>query len=244
MSETRPKIRLFVESELANGQTVQLAGPQAHYLRSVMRLGPGDAIAVFNGVDGEWRATVDDLRKSGGSLCIADQLRPQTEEPDVWLLFAPVKRAAVDFLVQKATELGVSRLVPVVTRRTVVERANVDRLRAVAIEAAEQSHRLSVPEIATPLPLDRVIDEWPAQRPLIFCDEAGGPPLAAVLRDRADSFHAPAILIGPEGGFDEMERKWLGELPFSTAVSLGPRILRAETAALAALAIWQGLIAG
>lgn len=240
MADTRPKIRLFVPAPLAAGEQIMLSPPQAHYLRHVMRVGAGDAVALFNGTDGEWRATVGLIGKRAAEATVEKQLRPQTADVDVWLMFAPIKRHAIDMLVQKATELGAARLLPVTTRRTVSERVNVDRLRAIAVEAAEQCGRLSVPDLAAAQALDRAVDGWPDGRVLVFCDETGGRPLTEALADRGAAQQA-AILIGPEGGFEPGERDWLRDLPFVMPVSLGPRILRAETAALAALALWQAI---
>ncbi|HZD26772.1 MAG TPA: 16S rRNA (uracil(1498)-N(3))-methyltransferase [Alphaproteobacteria bacterium] len=236
MNETRPKIRLHVAAPLGPGMAAPLSAGQAHYLRSVMRLAPGAVVAAFNAEDGEWRARVERLDRKGGKLAPEVQLPPPAAEPDLWLLFAPVKRAPVDFLVQKATELGVSRLIPVETRRTVVERVNLERLSAIAIEAAEQCGRLSVPEVAPAQALDAALDGWPAGRPLYYCDPENGRPMLMSIEAGET---AAALLVGPEGGFDERERGWLSALTFARPVGLGPRVLRAETAALAALALWQ-----
>jgi 16S rRNA (uracil1498-N3)-methyltransferase len=236
MSETRPKIRLYVAADLAAGATCTLEAGQAHYLRNVMRLATGAEVAVFNGRDGEWRAAVQRLERSGGMLEMSECLRPQTDGPDLWLLFAPLKRQAVDFLAQKATELGVSRLQPVRTLYTNKDRVNEQRLASVVAEAAEQSGRLTVPEVRPAVGLERAIDNWPGDRTLFHCDETGRGETAFA----AMSGGGPgALLIGPEGGFDERERRWLADLPFVRPISLGPRVLRAETAALAALTLWQ-----
>lgn len=241
----RLRARLHVEAPLAAGLPVTLGGEQAHYLRNVLRLEPGAAIALFNGRDGEWAARVAALGKRGGELAVERRLRPQRAEPDLWLAFAPIKRARIDFLAEKATELGASALLPVITRHTAMTRVNVDRLRAHALEAAEQTERLSVPEVREPQPLDRLLADWPAGRRLLICDETGGgPPIAAALSALDDTARAApwAILIGPEGGFALSELDALRKLPFVTAVGLGPRILRADTAAVAALACWQALL--
>jgi len=237
MSETR----LYVTADLAAGLALELAPPQAHYLRSVLRLAPGAAVALFNGRDGEWLARIDRFGKNAGTLIVGEQRRPQDAPGDLWLLFAPVKRARIDFLVEKATELGVSALYPVATERTIVERVNLDRLAANAIEAAEQTERLSVPEIRPPQPLHRVLDGWSAPRRLLLCDESGtAPPIAEVLA------RAPAgplaVLVGPEGGFTQTELDAFRKLSFVSPVGLGPRVLRADTAALAALAVLQALV--
>jgi 16S rRNA (uracil1498-N3)-methyltransferase len=234
------KARLYVSGELAAGVAITLQEAQAHYLKNVLRLEPGAAVALFNGRDGEWAARIDGFAKRTGTLTLLERRRPQAPDPDLWLLFAPLKRARVDFLVEKATELGVSRLCPVVTRRTIAERINLDRLRAHAIEAAEQTERLSVPVLTEPEPLDRVVAGWPAGRRLLLCDESGSaPPIAAVLQEsRAEAW---AVLVGPEGGFAETELDALRKLSFVSPVGLGPRVLRADTAAVAALAVLQAL---
>jgi 16S rRNA (uracil1498-N3)-methyltransferase len=233
-------IRLFVTSPLANGAAVELGQEQAHYLKNVMRLGEGDAVALFNGSGGEFRARIESFGKRAARLVVEEQLRAQSAEPDLWLVFSPIKRARIDYLVEKATELGASALVPVITRHTHVERLNLDRLRAHAIEAAEQSERLTVPRIEEPRALDDVLADWDASRRIMLCDESRtAPPAAAALA--RESAKAWAVLIGPEGGFAETELDALRKLPFVSAVSLGPRILRADTAALAGLAVLQAL---
>jgi 16S rRNA (uracil1498-N3)-methyltransferase len=197
-------------------------------------------VALFNGRDGEWRARIDTIGKGWASLQLTEQSLPQPVEPDIWLLFAPIKRGRVDFLVQKATELGVSILLPTTTRRTVVERINLVRLGTTAAEAAEQCRRLSVPELRPVQSLEKVLASWPEERRLLFCDEAGGPPAIEAMTGQEP---APwAILIGPEGGFDPDESQALRERPFVVPMSLGPRILRAETAAVAALSLWQAVL--
>jgi 16S rRNA (uracil1498-N3)-methyltransferase len=237
-------VRLFIPSPLTNGVAVELGQEQAHYLKNVMRLGEGDAVALFNGSDGEFCARIESFGKRAASLTLEEQTRAQTPEPDLWLAFAPIKRARIDYLVEKATELGASALVPVITRHTHVERLNLDRLRAHAIEAAEQSERLTVPRIDEPRALDDVLAGWDASRRIMLCDESGrAPPVAAALAglNSNSSGAAWAVLIGPEGGFAETELDALRKLPFVSAVSLGPRILRADTAALAGLAVLQAL---
>ena len=235
-----PKTRLFVSTDLAGGLSVGLEPSQAHYVKTVLRLGPGAVVALFNGRDGEWLGRVDDTGKGWCSIALFEQSRAQEPPPDLWLLFAPVKRGRIDFLVEKATELGVAALYPVFTRRSVVERVNLDRLRANAIEAAEQTERLSVPLLAEPEPLERLVARWPAERRLLLCDESGtAPPIAEVLAGTAAE--CAAVLVGPEGGFAETELDALRKLPFVSPVGLGPRVLRADTAALAALAVLQAL---
>jgi 16S rRNA (uracil1498-N3)-methyltransferase len=232
--------RLFVTSPLAEGAAVELGPEQAHYLRNVMRLGDGDAVALFNGSDGEFRARIQRLGKRTAHLLVEERLRAQQAEADLWLVFAPIKRARIDYLVEKATELGASALVQVITRHTHVERLNLDRLRAHAIEAAEQSERLTVPRIEEPRALDDVLAAWDASRRIMLCDESGTAPPASVALANQNAA-AWAVLIGPEGGFAETELDALRKLPFVSPVSLGPRILRADTAALAGLAVLQAL---
>ena len=233
--------RLHVATPLDDAATVAVTEAQAHYLRNVLRLGPGDELALFNGRDGEWRARIESADKKAATLALVEQTRPQRNEPDVWLVFAPIKRARIDFLAQKATELGVAVLWPVMTRRTIVDRVNLDRLAANAIEAAEQSDRLTIPEVRELEKLDLVLDAWPEDRPLILCDEThSGQPLAEALSDdHLSSTNTVGFVIGPEGGFAEEELDRLRSLPFVKPVSLGPRLLRADTAALAVVAAWQ-----
>jgi 16S rRNA (uracil1498-N3)-methyltransferase len=227
---------------LAAGGAVALDAAQSHYLRDVLRLGAGAELALFNGRDGEWRARVEALRKNGGTAIALRRSREQAAEPDLWLVFAPVKRARIDYLVEKASELGASALVPVWTARTNVQRVNLERLAAHAREAAEQTERLTVPEIRDPQPLDRLLGQWPERRRLLVCDETGtAPPIGEVLRAAAPAGGAWAILIGPEGGFSPIELERLAKHPNVSRVGLGPRVLRSDTAALAALAVFQAL---
>lgn len=235
--------RLHVDAPLAAGGTAPLGPDQSHYLKNVLRLGPGEGVALFNGRDGEWRAEIAAVSKKSAELAVIEQTRPQRPEPDVWLAFAPIKRARIDFVAQKATELGASLLWPVMTRHTMVDRVNTERLRANAVEAAEQSDRLTVPDVRDPARLEALIEAWPEDRALILADETGGPPIADVLAlHRARAITSAGFLIGPEGGFAEPELDRLRKLPFVTSVSLGARLLRADTAALAVLAIWQALV--
>ena len=237
--------RLFVPTDLSPGIEAPLAEPQAHYLRHVMRLGEGARLLLFNGRDGEWNATLSLRGRKAAVVQVGTQTRPQETEPDLWLCFAPIKRARIDFIAEKATELGVSVLQPVITRHTTVERVNVERLSANAVEAAEQTERLSVPEVRAPLDLTRLLDAWSAGRRLLICDETGGgPPIAEALAglDAAARAAPWAIVIGPEGGFAEAELTALRRIKDVMAVGLGPRILRADTAALAALACWQAMV--
>lgn len=244
--------RLHVAPDLGVGQTITIDGDQAHYLSRVMRLAPGDAVRLFNGRDGEFSASIAEATKSSVRLAVGEQTRMQGRAPDLWLLFAPLKKDRTDFLVEKAVELGVAEIRPVITERTNADTVRVDRLAKIAVEAAEQTERLDVPPVREAQKLWSALDAWPSDRVLIFADESGddngrpwggesgrASPLEVVLRESAEG--AAAILIGPEGGFSAAERARLRGLPFVKAVGLGPRILRAETAAVAALAIWQAI---
>jgi len=233
--------RIYVAAGLSSGAAIELDRAQAHYLRSVLRLGAGAAVAVFNGTDGEWLCRLSEIGK-GASLAVESRLRDAepAAETDLWLLFAPIKRARLDWLVEKATELGVAALLPVWTARTQAERVNLDRLQTHAVEAAEQSERLSVPGLRAPQRLDRLLASWPAARRLILCDESGaGEPIRDVVAQLSPG--PVALFVGPEGGFDETELDALGKLSFVTRVGLGPRVLRAETATLAAVAVFQAI---
>ncbi|MEX0693353.1 MAG: 16S rRNA (uracil(1498)-N(3))-methyltransferase [Rhodospirillales bacterium] len=234
-----PSIRLFVDEPLRAGSTQQLSRPQSHYLVNVMRCRQDAPVILFNGYDGEWHTEIAVADKKACVVSVLHQTRPQSIEPDIWLVFAPLKKDRTDFLIEKATELGVARLIPAVTRRTQNARLNADRLLATATEAAEQSKRLSRPDIVEPATFDDIIRNWPENRRLIYLDETGqGQPLARVLAEGVDQL---AFWIGPEGGFTADELDVLGKLTFSVAADLGPRILRAETAATAALAIRQSV---
>ena len=240
---TRAKIRLYVDHPLGQGQSVALTREQAHYLFGVMRLGLGDAVALFNGSDGEWRASVIEAGRRSGLLNCDEQSAPQVNPPDLWLLFAPVKKARTDFIVEKAVEMGVSRLCPVQTEFTNSERIRQDRLQAHATEAAEQCGAVFVPPVEALLRLGPLLSDWPKDRRLLFCDETLAGQTASLSALAADDKGAPwAILIGPEGGFSEAERVRLEKLPQSKAIALGPRILRADTAAVAALTLWQATL--
>ncbi|PZQ96683.1 MAG: 16S rRNA (uracil(1498)-N(3))-methyltransferase [Cereibacter sphaeroides] len=233
------KIRLYVDHPLEAGQPVPLSRDQAHYLFNVMRLGVGAAVALFNGRDGEWLAEVADAGRQARLTCLS-QARPQAGPPDLWLLFAPIKKARTDFIVEKAVEMGVARIHPVQTAHTNSERIRQDRLQAHAVEAAEQCGAMVVPEVADLVSLDRLLSGWPADRRILWCDEALAGAPSVLTKDPAP---APwAILVGPEGGFSEAERKRLSAMPNVRAASLGPRILRADTAAVAALALWQSTL--
>lgn len=236
----KPKIRLYVEHPLGDGQQVSLTREQAHYLFGVMRLAVGAEIALFNGTAGEWRAEVMEAGKRGGVLECRDQTAPQQMPPDLWLCFAPIKKARTDFIVEKAVEMGARRIVPMQTSFTNSERIRQDRLQAHAVEAAEQCGATYVPEVAGLARLNRLLADWPQGRQIMFCDEARVGRSSALTGLLAEGGARPwAILIGPEGGFSQAERDRLHELPYAHPVALGPRILRAETAAVAALTLWQ-----
>ena len=230
------KIRLYVEHPLAQGQSVPLDAGQAHYLFGVMRLSVGDAVALFNGVDGEYVAEVAEAGKRKGALLCGGQTRALQMPPDLWLCFAPIKKARTDFIVEKAAEMGAARIVPVGTEYTNSERIRRDRLQAHAVEAAEQCGGTYVPEVADLTRLDRLLADWPEDRQIMFCDEALVGAAETLGAAQGDKW---AILIGPEGGFSPRERDRLHALPNAHAVSLGPRILRADTAAVAAMTLWQ-----
>jgi 16S rRNA (uracil1498-N3)-methyltransferase len=235
------KLRLYVEAPLGGGGRVAPDAGQTHYLLNVMRAKAGDRVSLFNGRDGEWVASLADVAKKRCMLVCEGQVVPQDAVPDVWLVFAPVKKTPADYLTQKATELGAAVLQPVFTRRTIVRRVNEDRMRANAIEAAEQSGRLTVPEVRAAVDLDKLLASWPDGRRILFCDEAGeAPPIAEALARATDG--PWALLIGPEGGFDPAERAAIRAMPGAQPVSLGKRILRADTAGLAALAVWQAVL--
>jgi 16S rRNA (uracil1498-N3)-methyltransferase len=230
--------RLFTAAPLAAGLRVELSPAQAHQLLHVQRAREGDRVALFNGRDGEWSAELDSGKRSVGATVI-EQLRPQAIGPDIWLLFAPIKHARLDFLIEKATELGAAVLQPVITERTQIGRVATEKLFETAREAAEQCERLEVPVVEAALPLQKRLADWPPTRRLFLCAEAGEATPAAQAFTGCTG--AAAILVGPEGGFAPAELALLRDQPFVTPVSLGPRILRAETAALAALSIWQAI---
>ncbi|MBS0360118.1 MAG: 16S rRNA (uracil(1498)-N(3))-methyltransferase [Proteobacteria bacterium] len=234
-------IRLFIPHDLTAGAELALDHGQSHYLASVMRLSAGDELALFNGRDGEWRAVVSVVTKRAVGVRAETLLRPQAPAPDLDLVVALVKRARVETIVEKAAELGARRVRLTLTERTNADHTRLDRLTAIATEAAEQTGRLDVPAIEAPAKLDKLIDGWEAGRRLLFCDEAGD--AAPVLEALSTAPAGPwAILIGPEGGFSPKERERLRALPYATPVTLGPRILRADTAAIAALSLWQAAL--
>lgn len=235
----RAKIRLFVEQPLGQGNSVAMTQPQANYLFNVMRLGVGDVVALFNGQDGEWTCRVVQAAKRRGAVICEQQTLPQQTPPDLWLLFAPIKKARTDFIVEKAAEMGVAQIFPVRTEYTNAERVRQDKLQAHAIEAAEQCGGTYVPPVADIQKLSVMLEGWPADRHLLFCDEemVGKPTNLSNLPS------GPwAIVIGPEGGFSAGERETLRALKQSHSISLGPRILRADTAVVAALALWQNAL--
>lgn len=233
---TNAKIRLYVEQPLGQGQSIPLSRDQAHYLFGVMRLSVGAHVLLFDGQSGEWLAEVVEAGKRGGTLSCVEQTKPLQMPPDLWLMFAPIKKARTDFIVEKAAEMGAARIMPVQTDFTNSERIRQDRLQAHAVEAAEQCGGTFVPEVTDLQKLDRLLAEWPEDRQLMFCDEARvGEALGL-----GDVSRGPwAILIGPEGGFSDAERNRLSALAQARVVSLGPRILRADTAAVAAMTLWQ-----
>ena len=229
--------RLFVRAALSEGARIELDPAQANYLGNVLRLKEGAELLLFDGRSGEWLARIAEAGKKRMALAVVRQTREAETIPDVWLTFAPVKRAQTDWLAEKATELGAARLIPVMTQRTVAERVRLDRLQAIAIEAAEQCGRTVLPDISEPLPLAHLLQHRDPARTLYFADESGGEPAAAAFAP------GPAVLlVGPEGGFTDDERTAIRAAPNSIAISLGPRILRAETAALAALAAWMSAV--
>jgi 16S rRNA (uracil1498-N3)-methyltransferase len=236
------RARLFVYAPLAVGETVALERSQSNYLGNVLRLASGDTILAFNGRDGEWQASIAG-RKRPDSLTILEQSRPQDRLPDLAYVFAPLKHARLDYMVQKAVEMGASSLQPVLTRFTQVSRINRERMRANVIEAAEQCGILSIARVAEPLPLERYLGERNGERLLVFCDEAAeaANPLKA-LQGELTAFNGIDVLIGPEGGFAEEERAILSRQKQTLTLSLGPRIMRADTAAVAALALVQAAL--
>jgi 16S rRNA (uracil1498-N3)-methyltransferase len=239
LTEAGGRTRLYVTGDLGTNMATVLGEGHTHYLLHVLRAKAGNRVLLFNGRDGEWLAQIVEAGKRGVTVTCLKQTQPQAGTPDIWLAFAPVKKTPSDYLVQKAAELGVSALIPVFTRRTIVGRINQERMAANAIEAAEQSARLSVPEVRDSVSLEKLLASWPQGRRLYFCDESGN---AQTLAQAARGQGGPAaILTGPEGGFDPAEREMLRGQAFVVPVTLGPRILRADTATLAALAVWQSV---
>jgi 16S rRNA (uracil1498-N3)-methyltransferase len=239
MAQRRPP-RVFVADRLAEGGAAELGAAETHHIGTVLRLGRGDRVAAFNPADGEFLCQISDLGKMRIKLAVERRLRPPQAEPDLWLLFAPIKRTRLDWLVEKGTELGVAAFTPVWTARTEPDRVNIERLRAHVVAAAEQCGRLSIPELRPPEALARIVAAWPEERGLLVCDETGeGLPVADIAVRFAD--RPVAVLVGPEGGFTETELDALAKLSFVSRIGLGPRVLRAETAALAAVAVFQAI---
>ena len=236
----RPAPRVFCEELLASNRELALPQQQAHYLVDVLRLRPGDPVRLFNGRDGEWLCYLTETKKKSAAVRCERREAEAQPPPDIDFLFAPLKHARLDYLVQKAVELGARRLQPVITARTVAGRVNLDRMRANAIEASEQCNQVFVPDVLGPQKLERIVAEWESSRALIYCDET------AELADPVESLQklAPpaAVLIGPEGGFTDEERRLLRAQPYVTVISLGPRIIRADTAGLAAMVLVQALM--
>lgn len=231
----RSSPRLFVDGPLSEGQSLTLDGPTAHYLGKVMRVAPGDAVILCDDVTGEWASEVTSLGKRTIDVSIVEKMREREQVPDLWLCPALLKKDRFDLVLEKATELGVRRIQPVLTRRCVADKLNVQRARTVTVEAAEQCARTALPELTEPTRLEALLRDWPADRTLFFADEMGG---AGAVEAFAGSSKA-AILIGPEGGFDESEREAVRAHPPARPITLGPRILRGETAAIAAIAAWM-----
>ena len=227
--------RLYVEQVLEQNAAVTLEGAPANYLVNVLRLTAGAQVKLFDDRTGEWLAEIIEAGRKRVALRIVAHLREREPVPDLWLLFAPIKRGRIDWIAEKACELGIARLAPVLTRRTIVDRVNCERLRAHMIEAAEQCERTALPQMSEPVKLEALLQDWPADRNLLFADEQGGEPLAAAAAKPGPA----AILIGPEGGFTDEERAAIRAVPQAVPVSLGPRILRADTAAIAAISLWM-----
>lgn len=227
--------RLFVEQELALG-SVRIDGPSAHYLVQVMRMKVGDPVKLFDNQSGEWLGVAASVGKRDVTLDVTAMLRPRETVPDLWLCAAPIKKARNDYALEKACELGVDRIVPVLTRRAVVDKLNLEKVRGHLIEAAEQCGRTALPSIVEPVKLPALLRDWPEDRVIFFADENGGAPALAAMRANPGP---AALLVGPEGGFDEEERERIRAHPKAVAITLGPRILRAETAVAAAISLWM-----
>ena len=230
--------RLFLAEELAEGRPIAIDGNQAHYLSRVMRVGEGDTIILCDDVTGEWAARIESVGKRRIEAAVVERLREREAVPDFWLCPALIKKDRFDLILEKATELGVARIRPVVTRRCVVDKLNAERARTVTVEAAEQCARTALPVVDAPEKLETLLRDWPEDRTLYFADESGGEPASAAF---AGVKTPAALLIGPEGGFDEAERTAIRALPHAVPIGLGPRILRAETAAIAATALWMAV---
>jgi 16S rRNA (uracil1498-N3)-methyltransferase len=228
--------RLFIDQPLSDGLSLTIDGGQAHYLSGVMRLKEGDGIALFDDRTGEWRAEIEQVGRRALNVRIVSRIGEREAVPDLWLLAAPIKKGRIDWMAEKACELGVARMRPVITQRTIVDRLNLDRLRAHMIEAAEQCKRTALPILDEPVKLSTLLRDWPQDRTLVFADEEGGVPMGQAVQPGP-----AAILIGPEGGFTAEERTAIRAIPQTIRISLGPRILRADTAMAAAVSLWMGL---
>ena len=233
------KIRLFVDHTLGEAQSVPLNKDQAHYIFSVMRKSIGETILIFDGNNGEWEASIEEISKKGGVLFCIKQTKPQIMPPDLWLFFSPLKKVRTDFIVEKATELGVAKIIPVQTEHTNADRIKLSRLSAHAIEAAEQCGGTYIPKIEELQKINEVLENFPADRKLLFCDEKLQSSEVNLENLKKGKW---AILVGPEGGFSEIERNYLKGLKFTFSISLGPRILRADTAAVTAISLWQNYL--
>ena len=233
------KIRLFVDHTLGEAQSVPLNKDQAHYIFSVMRKSIGETILIFDGNNGEWEASIEEISKKSGVLFCIKQTKPQIMPPDLWLFFSPLKKVRTDFIVEKATELGVAKIIPVQTEHTNADRVNLSRLSAHAIEAAEQCGGTYIPKIEELQKINEVLENFPLDRRLLFCDEKLQASEVNLENLKKGKW---AILVGPEGGFSEIERNYLKGLKFTLSISLGPRILRADTAAVTAISLWQNYL--
>ncbi len=233
------KIRLFVDHTLGEAQSVPLNKDQAHYIFSVMRKSIGETILIFDGNNGEWEASIEEISKKSGVLLCIKQTKPQIMPPDLWLFFSPLKKVRTDFIVEKATELGVAKIIPVQTEHTNADRVNISRLSAHAIEAAEQCGGTYIPKIEELQKINEVLENFPLDRRLLFCDEKLQASEVNLENLKKGKW---AILVGPEGGFSEIERNYLKGLKFTFSISLGPRILRADTAAVTAISLWQNYL--
>jgi len=245
MPDSKIHIRLFVAAALPGEGIIALDREQSHYLANVMRKKVGDPVALFNGRDGEWACEIAEVQKRSVLVRVTEKIKDQISEPQLTLAFAPIKKARIDFMAQKATELGVAHLQPIYTRRTIVDRVKTDRLHANAVEAAEQCERLTVPTIAEPIKLEAYLASLPDDHMIMFCDEdkSGKTAHQALAELAADQKQRPwTIIIGPEGGFDDSERDLIRKNPNTVVVALGPRVLRADTAAMAAISLWQSAI--
>ena len=233
------KIRLFVDHTLGEAQSVPLNKDQAHYIFSVMRKSIGETILIFDGNNGEWKASIEEISKKSGVLLCIKQTKPQIMPPDLWLFFSPLKKVRTDFIVEKATELGVAKIIPVQTEHTNADRVKLSRLSAHAIEAAEQCGGTYIPKIEELQKINEVLENFPPDRRLLFCDEKLQASEVNLENLKKGKW---AILVGPEGGFSEIERNYLKGLKFTFSISLGPRILRADTAAVTAISLWQNYL--